>query len=319
MKPVFLTRCLCVALTLGFILPVSADKSVANPSDVSQTGQDYNQYMQSGYTATRQRNYTTALNYFKQALQERPGDRYADLAIRNIESYIVRDRRAGGKRKTYVTFIPNNLGIATKRTPGATRSSGNVISETGEVCIQGKQRLTALIPELDVQKTTTANPTFFFYVPQTSAPVMELVLQDDQDEVIYQKTLPVPSKPGIVSLSLPADANVPELKVGKSYKWYFSLICDRNDRSFDYVVRSSIERITPNQTLKAQLEKSNPEEQAAIYALSGIWENSLTILAQLHASSPHDLAIKHDWEDLLRSGGLEEIMTEPLLPCCTLK
>jgi Domain of Unknown Function (DUF928) len=320
MKPVFLIRCFCVALILGSLLPVSSNKSIANPPSTVQARLDYNQYMQLGYTATRQRNYAAALNYFKQALYERPGDRYAALAVRNLESYVTRDRLAGGKRKTYVTFIPTNLGIATRRTPAATRGVGYIhINEAGKACIPNKQRLTALTPGLDVQRTTIANPTFFFYVPQTSAPVMELVLEDDQEEVIYQKILPAPGKPGIVSLNVPADANFPGLKVGKSYKWYFSLICDRNERSSDYVVKGSIERITLDQTLKTQLEKAKPEEQAAIYALSGIWENSLTMLAQLRKSSPNSLAIKSDWEDLLRSGGLEEIVQEPLVPCCTLQ
>jgi tetratricopeptide (TPR) repeat protein len=310
MKPVFLLRGLCICLIVGSLLPAG----------LLQARIDYNQYMQLGYTATRQRNYAEALDYFKQALYERPGDRYATIAVRNLERYILRDRRAGGKRKRYVTFIPNNLiptnlGVATKRTPGATRNV-NLLSEGGEVCLPGKQRLTALIPEVDVQRTTTANPTFFFYVPQTSAPVMELVLQNDQEQVIYQKTWAVPSKPGIINLTLPTDANAPGLKFGKSYKWYFSLICDRNERSSDYVINGAIERIAPPQKLKTQLEKAKPEEQAAIYALSGFWEDSLTLLAQLRQTRPNDLSIKNDWEDLLRSEGLEEIVKEPFLGCC---
>jgi tetratricopeptide (TPR) repeat protein len=319
MKSVFLIRCFCVALILGSILPVSLNKALAQLPGTVQARIDYKKYMQLGYTATRQRNYAEAIDYFKQALYEKPGDRYATIAIRNLEIYVSRDRRAGNQRKTYVTYIPTNLGVAKRRIPGATRSGYIHLDEAGKACIPSKKRLTALTPEFDTQKTTKANPSFFFYLPQTSAPVMELVLQDDQEEVIYKKILPVPRQSGIVSLSLPVDANVPKLKVGKSYRWYFSLICDRKERSSDYVVYGSIERIAPDQTLQTQLEKAKPEEQAAIYALSGIWENTLTILTQLRQSSPKDLAIKNDWEDLLRSGGLEAIVQEPLVPCCTLK
>lgn len=316
MKSVFLSRCFCAAFVLGSLLLVSVDQSLATPPVTLQARLGYNQYMQLGYTATRQRNYAEALEYFKQALYERPGDRYANLAISNLNSYITRDRRAGGKRKTYVTFIPTNLGIAKKRTPGATRNPSSVRSESGAVCIQSKKRLIALVPglDLDVQKTTKANPSFFFYVPQTSAPVIELVLQNEQEEVVYQKTLPAPSKPGIISWSVPADANFSGLQVGKSYQWYFSLICDRRERSSDFVISGYIERIAPKQELKSQLEKANLQEQATIYALSGIWENSLTILAQLRKSQPNDLIIKNDWEDLLRSGDLAQIVQEPLLP-----
>ncbi|MCC5638436.1 DUF928 domain-containing protein [Nostoc sp. CHAB 5844] len=288
------------------------------PSYLAQAQSNYNKYMQLGYSATRQRNYSAALNYFKQALQERPGDRYATTAVSNIQIYISRNRRSGNQGKTYVTYIPTNLGKPMRQIPGGTRGPGVRLSENGTACIQGKKPLTALTPVFDLQKTTAAHPTFFFYVPQTSAPVMELVLSDDQDNVVYQQTLPTPTKAGIVSLNLPEKPNVPSLKVGQTYQWDFSVICDRRDRELDYVVSGSIERIAPDATLMTELEKLKPEEQAAIYALSGFWEDSLAILSELRKSNPNDLTIKNDWEDLLRSGGLEEITQEPLVSCCTI-
>ncbi|WP_190966971.1 DUF928 domain-containing protein [Nostoc spongiaeforme] len=304
---------------LGSLLPVSFDKVVAAPDNIAQAQSNYNKYMQLGYSATRQRNYSAALNYFKQALQERPGDRYATTAMNNIQIYVARDRRNGNsKRPTYVTYIPRNLGKPARQIQGGTRSAPR-LSESGEVCIPGKKRLTALTPTLDVmQRTTSAYPTFLFYVPQTSAPVMELVLSDEEDNVVYQQTLPTPSKAGILSLSLPEKPDVPSLKVGKTYHWDFSVICDRSDRQQDYVVSGSIERITPDAALMSEIKQVQPEEQAAIYALSGFWEDSLAILSELRKSSPNDLTIKNDWEDLLRSGGLEEIAQEPLVPCCTI-
>jgi tetratricopeptide (TPR) repeat protein len=320
MKPIFLIRCLCAALILGSAVSVGSDSSLAVPPQLAQAQSNYNQYMQSGYRATRQGNYSAALNYFKQALQVRPGDRYATSAMRNIESYIARDRRSGNRRKTYVTYIPTNLGFPSRPVPGATRGSQNRRSESGAACIQGEQSLTAITPSFDIStKTTAANPAFFFYVPQTTAPVIELVLLDDQENLIYQKTLPAPTKAGIVSLNLPAKADTPSLQVGKTYQWSFSLVCDRRDRNSDYIVSGSITRIAPDSTLMTELEKAQPSEKAAIYAMSGLWEDSLAILAQLRQSSPTDVAIKSDWEDLLRSGGLEAIATEPLVPCCTLQ
>ncbi|MBE9207986.1 DUF928 domain-containing protein [Nostoc sp. LEGE 06077] len=289
------------------------------PSDLAQYHSNYNQYMQWGYNATRQRNYSAALNYFKQALQARPGDRYATTAVNNIQIYVSRDRRNGNKRQTYVTYIPTNLGKPARQVQGGTRG-GQRLSETGAVCIPGKKRLMALTPTFDpMQRTTAANPSFLFYVPQTSAPVMELVLSDDQDNIVYQKTLQTPTKAGIVSLNLPENSNAPSLKVGQTYRWDFSIICDRSDRQLDYTVSGSIARIAPDAELTTQLEKVKPEEQAAIYALSGFWEDSLAILSELRKSSPNNLTIKNDWEDLLRSGGLEEITQEPLVPCCTIQ
>ncbi|HEY9663291.1 MAG TPA: hypothetical protein V6C65_33000, partial [Allocoleopsis sp.] len=44
-------------------------------------------YMAAGYEATQQRNYETALLYFRRALDERPNDSYAQQAIQNVERY----------------------------------------------------------------------------------------------------------------------------------------------------------------------------------------------------------------------------------------
>jgi hypothetical protein len=44
--------------------------------------------MEAGYTATQQRNYPTALLYFKRALDERPNDSFAMQAIQNVEAYL---------------------------------------------------------------------------------------------------------------------------------------------------------------------------------------------------------------------------------------
>lgn len=53
--------------------------------------------MRAGYTATEQRDYDTALLYFKRALDERPNDTFAEQAIHNVEGY--RNRNANSKPK----------------------------------------------------------------------------------------------------------------------------------------------------------------------------------------------------------------------------
>lgn len=51
----------------------------------------YDRYMKAGYIAAEERQYETALRYFRRALDERPNDSYSMQAIRNIES-LQRDR-----------------------------------------------------------------------------------------------------------------------------------------------------------------------------------------------------------------------------------
>ncbi len=51
----------------------------------------YDRYMVAGYDATKRKDHSTALLYFKRALDERPDDPYALKAIQNVETYLKPD------------------------------------------------------------------------------------------------------------------------------------------------------------------------------------------------------------------------------------
>ncbi|MEB3308664.1 MAG: tetratricopeptide repeat protein [Snowella sp.] len=57
---------------------------------VSQPLTDYDRYMTAGYDATDLKDYSTALDNFKRALEERSGDYYATQAFRNVQTYLTR-------------------------------------------------------------------------------------------------------------------------------------------------------------------------------------------------------------------------------------
>lgn len=302
----YLSTILVFAPTIS-VIDIKALQAV--PTYLAEAKPAYDQYMQLGYDDTRQRNYSVALTYFKQALQQRAGNRYAAIAVRNIEGYIARDRQTGSQGRNSLTYIPPSIGIPSRRVPAASR---------GESCLQSSQSLTALTPEKNSALTTAGYPTFFFYIPKTSAKALELVLQDANEKQIYKGTFKPSSQPGVVSLSLPANS-MPPLQMGKEYHWSFSAICDRQDRSQDLVVEGSIQRIAPDHNLTIELEKAQPRERAALYATTGFWQDTLATLAELRRSRPTDSGAKTDWEDLLKSVGLEGIAQEPLVQCCTVR
>jgi|GEM_PF-675051 len=268
---------------------------------VAQSQSGYDQYMQLGYAATAKRLYHKALSYFQQAQQVRPGDKYADKAVTNIQHLLQRNRRN-------FTFIPPGVGTPGRRTSAASRSGS---------CIKGAQTPIAIVPEVDPQQTTTAHPTFFIYVPENSAQALEFKLSlhdDDSGQSLYTTTLKPNTTAGIVSITLPSGSDVPSLEVGKEYDWNFSVVCDPESRDKDVAVGGSVERIQPDPNLVTQLATLPPTERADLYAASGIWIDSLDTLADLRRSQPNNSDLKTDWEELLESVGLEEkIATSPLL------
>lgn len=302
MKRVFYTSCLPLSLVFATLLPTAMPAIAAAPMQLAQVQSNYNQSMLNGYDATRQRRYPVALQYFKAALQERPSDRYATTAIHNVEQYAQRRNRIG--------YIPKSLGEPSRRVPGGSR---------GGSCQPQRQQLTALIPEMDQQLTTSAHPSFLFYVPPVPSKSLELVLQDETDQVLYQKTLNPIQGSGIVRVSLPTGPNAPALQVGKTYYWSFSIVCNPQERAGDLVVTGAIKRVPLDTKLATELAVADPQTQATLYAAAGFWQDALTILAELRYSKPSDARIKTDWEDLLSSVGLAGIARESLVSCCTIQ
>lgn len=71
----------------------------------------YDRYMKAGYEASDKKDYETALENFKKALQERPNDIYAQQAIQNVETYLFKDDR-GNSVSTGLWWLSLGVGIA---------------------------------------------------------------------------------------------------------------------------------------------------------------------------------------------------------------
>lgn len=199
-------------------------------------------------------------------------------------------------------YIPPNRGLPGRREGGGTRGG----------CVTTQPTLTAFIPETHYGTTTRAYPSFFWYLPQTTAEFAEFILLNAEDEEVYSTTFPLTGTEGIVRLDLPATEDQPALEVGQDYHWYFALVCDAVDRSGDILTEGWIQRIEPDAALTTQLEQSADREHPALYAQSGIWYDALATLADLR-QSPSDAAVfQTQWNNLLESVGLESFSDAPI-------
>lgn len=191
-------------------------------------------------------------------------------------------------------------------------------------CIENTGVLTSLMPKNNLGLTLTGYPTFFWYVPKSSAEALEFKLLDGKNgQVIYQKTLPVPENSGIVSFTLPNNELSAPLEVGKMYHWFFTMVCPPNsdqelpDKSGNVIVDGWVERTEFSPSLVNKLENAAPSDRPALYAASGLWHDSLTTLVELLRQKPDDRNLKNQWKKLLDSVGLNVIVEQPMLNCCT--
>ncbi len=278
------------------VSPVLMSTSVkSEPLMLAQADSAYDQYMDLGYAATRQRQYSRALRYFQQALWERPGDWYANIAVNNVRSYV-----SSGSWFSSPFGRPNRRGSAGSR---------------NNSCLQSEQDAIALIPKKGIQLTTSGYPTFYFYVPPNSAQGFEFSLQDiSRDEVLYKGSFPaVTQSQGIVSINIPNRA-MPALVTNKIYNWSLSIVCDADHRDQDLLIEGSIQRLRPNPHLSMELFKASLRDRARLYATAGFWQDTIATLGELRRYHPQDLAVQQDWENLLKSIDLTEIAAVPLVP-----
>jgi hypothetical protein len=170
---------------------------------------------------------------------------------------------------------------------------------------------------MDVWGLTTAErPTFWFYLPYTKNFVglnVEFVLQDSEENDVYRQAIALRATPGVIGVSLPS--TVAPLQVGKTYRWYFKVHCNQQDTASPPIhVEGDIQRVSLNNSEERQLAAAtDAREKIAIYAASGIWFDSLTMLAQLRLANPKDVSLAADWQNLLESIGLGNVATAPLV------
>lgn len=167
--------------------------------------------------------------------------------------------------------------------------------------------------------TTSDRPTFWVYLPYTQAEAAygEFSLQNGDNE-IYSTRFQLPTKPGIVSVSLPS--MIAPLEVGKQYRWYFDINCSAlassDDLSTPACLTGMVERVSFADNFVQELKiASKPLNRIAIYAKQGIWYDAVTELAQLRLQQPENPTLKQAWHKLLsdRHVNLADISSEPIL------
>ena len=172
---------------------------------------------------------------------------------------------------------------------------------------------TALMPENKIARTVSDYPTFFFYLPQPNAELAEFILQDENGNLIYEQALTIKNLSGVISVSIPANTNVPPLEVGKKYTWVFSLVCDPDDRASDQIERGVVRRVELSADILRQLDAADLRQKTVIYAENGIWQDALGTLAAARRANPNDTDLAADWESLLDSVTLLEIAKKPIV------
>lgn len=208
---------------------------------------------------------------------------------------------------TRVSFEPPNGDRPKDTAGGASRHDGKCPQDANQV----EPYITLLLPSDRYGLTQESHPTFFVYLPQTTAQKAFFSLQDEDGNTVYQKFLSLNQKAGVVGLKLPTETA--SLEIGKTYKWSFALVCDRLLQPDSPSVEGKVRRVEVDASLSSQSQASTPLQRAALYGKAGLWYDTLTLLADLRRSQPDNAETTAIWEGFLNSVELGAIASEPLL------
>ena len=163
-----------------------------------------------------------------------------------------------------------------------------------------------LVPPNNFGLTTAERPKLWIDLPATSARQVVLSIREEGTTHHSKTFIPITGASGIISLQPNQDS--PPLEVGKTYKWSVVLICGETPSPNDPAFETWVSRVdTPE-----PINQGSTLEQAAWYGEQGIWYDALTSLIQARRSQPQNQDLIGIWTNILESGGLKAIATEPL-------
>jgi hypothetical protein len=187
---------------------------------------------------------------------------------------------------------PPDTGTPTGRpVPGTTRPEA--------ACPATAKPLMAIVANNGKDFTLSAHPTFWFYIPYRAEQLKTIefmLLNRNERETIYQTSIKLMDKPGLIKVALPNDSQF-ALAENQTYRWRLNLDC-QPDRTLepDLAIDGWVRRLPMN----SQLENNH------------IWMDAIARAAEQHFANPTDVTSHRSWRQILHILNLSELAEEPL-------
>jgi hypothetical protein len=154
--------------------------------------------------------------------------------------------------------------------------------------------------------TVQEQPSLYWYLSKSTTYPIELTIIDDQTtKPLLERRISGPVQPGVQRVRL-ADDGV-RLSLGVPYRWFVALVIDPDKRSRDILAGGAIERISPPETLRAKLARTEKTQVPSIYAEAGLWYDALTAISDLIDTAPNERVLRRQRASLLEQVQLTEV------------
>lgn len=165
-----------------------------------------------------------------------------------------------------------------------------------------------------VDLTVSAHPTILVRVPDLPGATLTVTLQnEDATAELYATQVELTgNEKGIVGIQVPTD--VAPMEVGQKYAWQamISASCGAGLGNFRLSTGSWLERVEPDSQL-ATVDQLPLRDRPNIYASAGIWQETVSTLAELRLQEPNDGQLNESWSSVMESVGLDALAADPIL------
>jgi hypothetical protein len=137
----------------------------------------------------------------------------------------------------------------------------------------------------------------------TPARLEVTVINDEAIDPELEEVVATPGHAGIQKIDLAKSGT--KLEPGLEYRWFVSVVADPGQRSNDIVASGTIQRITPEGSLKTRIAGADERTLVRIYAEEGVWYDAIDGLSRMIEKSPNDSALREQRAVLLEQVGLQ--------------
>lgn len=164
--------------------------------------------------------------------------------------------------------------------------------------------LLVLAPD-HVGMTVKEQPCLYWYISKPLPYSFELtVIERKAEKPLFENIIKSPEKGGIQSIRL-TDYGV-HLRRNVQYKWFITLVTDKDHRSKDILAGGIITSVEPSQSLLAKL-KEGESKALFVYAEEGLWYDAMETVSGMIETSPNDMNLRTLRASLLKEVGLADV------------
>ncbi|MEH1877205.1 DUF928 domain-containing protein [Nostoc sp.] len=208
-------------------------------------------------------------------------------------------------------FTPATGKGAPQQADGGASRVGTYYLNPSTVSATEPAALIALLPPNFYGTTVSERPTILVYLPVSNAQEAVFSLKDEAGKMQHQMNIPVAGKAGVIAIKLPV--NAPTLTVGKNYQWFLALKVNGELSPSTPYVDGWVKRIQPSAELATAMQEQDALKRATALGKNGVWYDCVATLAATYTAQPNNATLRKQWEELLSSVSLKEIVTANLL------